>query len=109
VGKRRIPLKSDTAPVDSLLGKPVEDQVDLHGLDARSAELRVQAFIDRCVKTRPGAVVRIVTGKGNRSEGKAVLFPLVRRLLGENRVPGVVRHTAEPGNGAFLVQTGGER
>jgi hypothetical protein len=38
-------------------------------------------FLLRCSRTRPGAVVRVITGRGNRSAGPAVLQPLVGRLL----------------------------
>ncbi|MBI4503684.1 MAG: Smr/MutS family protein [Gemmatimonadetes bacterium] len=104
MGKRRIPLKAETAPVDSLLGKPVEEETDLHGLDARGAELRVTLFIGRCAMTRSGAVVRIITGRGNRSDGGAVLKPLVNKLLTERLSEQVQRHVLEPGGGAYLVR-----
>ncbi len=104
MGKRRVPLKNDSEPIDSILAKPVEEICDLHGLDARGAELRLESFLDRCARTRPGAVVRIITGRGNRSEGTAVLRPLVAKLLGGRLDKYIERHRVDSGGGAYLVQ-----
>ncbi|MBI4503817.1 MAG: Smr/MutS family protein [Gemmatimonadetes bacterium] len=61
-------------------------------------------FLDRWARTRPGAVVRIVTGRGNHSEGAPVLYPMVAQLLG-GRLAHYVR-TSRPDSsfGAYLVQ-----
>ena len=104
MGKRRIPLKTSTDPIDSLLGKPVEAETDLHGLDARSAEFKLESFLHRMAQTKPGTVVRVITGRGNRSEGGAVLKPLVRDLLDGRLAKHVEKHTIESGGGAYLVQ-----
>ena len=104
MGKRRIPLKTSTDPVDSLLAKPIEASTDLHGLDARSAEFKLESFLHRLAQTRPGAVVRIITGRGNRSESGPVLKPLVRELLEGSLARHVERYTVETGGGAYLVQ-----
>lgn len=104
MGKRRIPLKTDTGPIDSLLGKPVEGETDLHGLDARSAEIKLESFLPRWAKTKPGAVVRVITGRGNRSDSGPVLKPLVRDLLDGRLARHVQRYTLETGGGAYLVQ-----
>jgi DNA-nicking Smr family endonuclease len=54
--------------------------------------------------SRPGAVVRVITGRGNRSEAGPVLRPLVRELL-EGRLKRYVRrYSVETGGGAYLVQ-----
>jgi DNA-nicking Smr family endonuclease len=104
MGRRRIPIKDFPDPVDTLVGKPVEASTDLHGLDARTAEVQLEAFLTRFSRSRPGAVVRVITGRGNRSDGGAVLKPLVRTLL-EGRLAGLVqRYTTEVGGGAYLVQ-----
>jgi DNA-nicking Smr family endonuclease len=104
MGKRRIPLKSSTEPTDSILAKPVEAETDLHGLDARGAEVRLESFLSRVAQSKPGAVVRVITGRGNRSEGGAVLKPRVRDLLDGRLARYVERYTLEPGGGAYLVQ-----
>src|SRR5205085_2981411 len=90
-------------PIDSIIGKPVVAEVDLHGLDARSAEVRLESFLGRIT---PGAVVRVITGRGNRSEGPAVLRPLVDQLLRGRLSRHVAQHRLEPGAGACLVEIG---
>ena len=57
----------------------------------------------RCSRTRPGDVVRIITGRGNRSAGPAVLQPLVGRLLRGPLSRYVADERADVGGGAFLV------
>ena len=104
MGKRRIPLKTSTDPVDSLLAKPVEAELELHGLDARSAEFKLESFLFRMAQTKPGAVVRVITGRGNRSETGPVLKPLVRDLLDGRLAKHVERYTVDQGSGAYLVQ-----
>jgi DNA-nicking Smr family endonuclease len=104
MGKRRIPQVPPAGPIDSLLGKPVVAEVDLHGFDARGAEIRLESFLSRMSK--PGLVVRIITGRGNRSEGGAVLRPLVDQLLRGRMSRYVAQHRIEPGGGAYLVEIG---
>jgi len=104
MGKRRIPLKTSTDSVDSLLAKPVEAEADLHGLDAGSAKVKLESFLSRLAQTRPGSVVRIITGRGNRSEGGPVLQPLVRDLLDGHLAKHVQRYTLISAGGAYLVQ-----
>lgn len=104
MGKRRIPMKTSTDPVDSLLGKPVEAETDLHGLDAKSAEFKLESFLHRLAQTKPGSVVHIITGRGNRSESGPILKPLVRDLLDGHLAKHVERYTVEAGGGAYLVQ-----
>jgi DNA-nicking Smr family endonuclease len=104
MGRRRIPLKDTHDPIDSLVGKPVEGSTDLHGLDALTAEVRLEAFLTRWALSKPGAVVRVITGRGNRSGDRAVLKPLVRDLLDGSLKRLVQRYTVEPGGGAYLVQ-----
>jgi DNA-nicking Smr family endonuclease len=104
MGRRRIPLKGSDGPIDSLVGKPVDGSTDLHTLDARTAELQLEAFLTRWAAAKPGAVVRVITGRGNRSEGPAVLKPLVRELLDGRLARYVRRYSTEAGGGAYLVQ-----
>jgi DNA-nicking Smr family endonuclease len=104
VGKRRVPEKTNADPIDSLLGKAVEGETDLHGLDARQAEVRLESFLGRWATTKPGSVVRVITGRGNRSGGEAVLKPLVDQLLRGRLAKYVAQHRIDPGGGAYLVQ-----
>jgi len=104
VGKRRLTGPAPSGSTDSLHGKPVEAESDLHGLDARAAEIRLESFLTRMAATRPGAVVRVITGRGNRSDGPPVLQPLVRELLDGRLARHVARSALEPGGGAYLVQ-----
>ena len=109
MGKRRIPQVQTAGPIDSILGKPVVAEVDLHGLDAKGAELRLESFLTRLRVTSPGAVVRVITGRGNRSEGAAVLRPLVARLLEGRLKKHVERYRLDSGSGAYLVQLAAAR
>jgi DNA-nicking Smr family endonuclease len=103
LGKRRIPEKAADEPIDSLLVKAVEDETDLHGLDTHGAEIRLEGFLLRWA-VKPGAVIRVITGRGNRSEDGAVLKPLVDRLLRGRFERYVAQHSLEPGGGAYLVR-----
>ena len=107
MGKRRIPEVQSGEPIDSLLGKPVVAEVDLHGLDARGAELRLESFLMRVAVTSPGEVVRVITGRGNRSEGAAVLRPLVAQLLDGRLKRFVARYRLDSGSGAYVLQIAG--
>ena len=103
MGKRRIPHKSATEPVNSLLVRTVEGEIDLHGLDARGAELRLESFLSRW-SGKPGKVVRVITGRGLRSDGAAVLKPLVDRLLRSRFATSVSQFQLTPDGGAYLVE-----
>jgi DNA-nicking Smr family endonuclease len=103
MGRRRAPLKTGD-PIDSLLAKAVDASTDLHGLDALTAEVRLEAYLTRWSASRPGAVVRVITGRGNRSGGRPVLKPLVRELLEGRLARYVNRWTVEPGGGAYIVE-----
>ena len=106
MGKRRIPEKQGGEPSDSLLSSVVVDEVDLHGLDGRMAEGRLEMFLQRCTASHPGAVVRVITGLGNRSEGDAILKPLVGRLLTGRLARYVTRFTMDSGGGAYRLKLG---
>ena len=49
-------------------------------------------------------MVRIITGKGNRSEAGPVLMPLVRRLLETSLASYVAEFTVDRDGGSFLVR-----
>jgi DNA-nicking Smr family endonuclease len=103
MGKRRIPEKSSDGPVDSLLTRAVEDETDLHGLDSLGAEIRLESFLGRWAG-KSGAVVRVITGRGNRSEGGAVLKPLVEKLLRGRLAIHVSQFRPSADGGSYLVE-----
>ncbi len=104
MGKRRIPVKDGGEPTDVLQGKPVEAELDLHTLDGMTAEQTLSIFLERVVHTNPGRVVRVITGRGNRSAGMPILQPLVRRLLAAEVGNRVNRFVPDAGGGAFLIE-----
>jgi DNA-nicking Smr family endonuclease len=53
-----------------------QDEIDLHGLKGDEAELKADFFI-RDSKARGFVTIRIIVGKGNHSEGRAVLPDIV--------------------------------
>jgi DNA-nicking Smr family endonuclease len=108
MGKRRLPDKSLSEPIDSLLVRTVVEEIDLHGLDARGAEIRLEGLLARWTG-RAGSVVRIITGRGNRSDGAAVLKPLVGRLLSGRFAAQVERYSVDSNGGAYLVEVRASR
>lgn len=87
-----------------------QEELDLHGADARQAEALVRAFLHDAVRAGLGCV-RIVHGKGRGipdlvdSRGAPVLKNLVDRLL-RQRADVVAFHSApaaQGGTGAVLV------
>ncbi len=107
MGRRRFAEPEPSGPIDTLRGATAVAELDLHGETADSGRQRVDWFLDRWGRQRPGAVVRIITGRGHRSEdGKAVLAPLVRRMLDENASALVREWTTDVGGGSFLVRVG---
>lgn len=85
-------------------GVIVADTLDLHGENSVTAERRLESFLVRWHRTRSGVVVRVITGRGNRSEGGPVLRGVVRQLL-VGRLAGYVEEfTVDEGAGAYLVR-----
>jgi len=104
VGKRRkIPVVQPD-PVQTLHGSIPVDSLDLHGLHARAAEERVRRFIDTWARREPGAILRIITGKGARSEGAPVLRALTLDLITGELDHQVDEWAVEVGGGAYLVR-----
>jgi hypothetical protein len=89
-----------------LVESPVE-KLDLHGMNARQAETRVQLFFQRHTASSPGRVVHVITGKGTRSEGAAVLPGLVREMLQDDLSPMVSEWAGLHGGGGFAVRVAG--
>ena len=80
-----------------------QEELDLHGADARTAEALLRAFIADAQRHGLGCV-KIIHGKG-RGEGRPVLKNLVDRML-RQRAAVLGFHSAPPaqgGTGAVLV------
>lgn len=77
---------------------------DLHGQRVLEAATNAEHFLRVQVRARPGAVVRLITGRG-RSGGGAPIRTRTRTLLRRLRDEGgVVREfLLEDGEGSFLV------
>jgi len=71
-------------------------------MKAHEAELRVESLLETWSRRQPGAVLRIVTGKGNRSAGAPVLLGTVESILrGDPRVADMV---LDAGGGGWLLR-----
>lgn len=103
MGKRRTPIVSGGEP-RTLHGRVVAAQLDLHGMDARTAERRVASFLQAKARTHRGEVVKIVTGKGSRSEGREVMRSLVHELVTDTWAHFVKDWGVETGGGGYLVE-----
>ena len=106
MGKRRTPIVSGGEP-RTLHGRPVAARLDLHGLTAAQAERRVDSFLLSASRAHRGEVVKIVTGKGSRSEGPEVMRGLVRDAIVERHAETVADWGVETGGGAYLVEIRG--
>ena len=82
-----------------------EADLDLHGQPVIEAVANAERFLRAQRKARPGAVVRVVTGRG-RGGGGAPIRTRVRTLLRGMRDQGtVVRdYVLEESEGSFLVR-----
>jgi DNA-nicking Smr family endonuclease len=87
----------------------VEDERDLHHLTGTEAAVQLEAFLIGWSRRRSGAVVRVITGRGNRSPEGPVLRPLVRDLLVGRLAPVVEDYVTESGGGAYVIRVRGER
>lgn len=76
---------------------------DLHGQTVLEAEANAERFLRTQAKARPGAVVRLITGRG-RAGGGAPIRTRVRVVLRRLREEGVVREfELEASEGSFLA------
>lgn len=81
---------------------------DLHGLTVLDAVTSADRFLRAQRKARPGATVRLITGRG-RSGGGAPVRTRVRTLLRTLEQQGAVVRSfeLEDSEGSFLVRLGG--
>jgi DNA-nicking Smr family endonuclease len=78
---------------------------DLHGQSVTEAAMNAERFLRAQAKARPGAVVRLVTGRGRGGRG-APIRSRIRVLLGTLKQSGrVVRdYMLEHTDGSYLVR-----
>ncbi len=79
-------------------------RLDLHGLTGHQAELRLRDFMRTQSRLSSGKVVHIVTGRGTRSQGEAVLPGVTRDLLRGELADLVAETAGLPGGGALAVR-----
>jgi DNA-nicking Smr family endonuclease len=85
--------------------RPAAATFDLHGQTVSEAAANAERFLRVQVRTRPGAVIRLITGRG-RAGGGAPVRTRVRTLLRGLREQGaIVRdYVLEETEGSFLVR-----
>ena len=85
--------------------RPAEATFDLHGQGVTEAVANAERFLRAQARARPGAPVRLITGRG-RAGGGAPVRTRVRTLLRTLRDRGtVVRdYVLEESEGSFLVR-----
>ena len=87
-----------------IVGPPAA-HFDLHGQSVLEAATNTERFLQSQAKARPGAVVRIITGRGRSGGGAPVrtrVRTLLRRLKEERRL--VRAFELEEGERSFLVR-----
>lgn len=88
--------------------RPPDAVFDLHGQSVLEAATNAERFLRTQARTRRGAVVRLITGRG-RSGGSAPIRTRVRVLLRRLKESGsVVRdYVLEDTEGSYLVRLSG--
>jgi hypothetical protein len=113
MGRRRRKKAKDTgteAPQrdpgvpDTLHFAVVAAEVDLHGFTGDQAERRADGFLRGWALREPGAVVRVITGRGAGSDGAPVIQTRIRTGLDGVWADLVEEWAVDIGGGAFLVR-----
>ncbi len=107
MGKRRRHPVVQPDPVRTLHGSNPEATLDLHNLTASQGERRVRDLVQSWRRRRPGTVLRIITGKGRRSEAAPVHLERIRELLSGALRGDVEEFVLEAGGGSYLVRLRG--
>ena len=88
----------------SVFDSPIAKPLDLHGLDRAQARQAVERLLSGKGGARAGQVVHIITGRGSRSAGDPVLYPLVRGLLTGALSRHVAEYSKDLNEGGYLVR-----
>jgi DNA-nicking Smr family endonuclease len=102
-GKRRGPPVPRFDAHDRLLDATVAATLDLHGATAPDAKACAAGFLQTAARTRPKAVVHIITGRGRNSPAGSVLKPAVRAVI-RAAGPIVAEWDEDVDGGGFLVR-----
>ncbi|MFO7892519.1 MAG: Smr/MutS family protein [Longimicrobiales bacterium] len=105
--KKNLKKDDDGSRPRTLHAAVVVETLDLHGYTGDEAEDRLELFFDRVTRTSAGGVVRIVTGRGARSQGPPVLQAVVRDALNGWLAEHVAEWAVDVGGGAYLVRVRG--
>jgi DNA-nicking Smr family endonuclease len=89
-----------------MIGGPVDDTLDLHGMTASEALSAVTAFVQRVRRRQPGGLVHVITGKGKGSPGQPVLRTRVRTLLRTGTLP-IDEWAPDLDGGGYLIRLEG--
>lgn len=81
-----------------------EDEIDLHGMTCDEAEAALNVFFENSIRCGLRKIL-IIHGKGNHSDGGAVLAPFVRSYLEKHKRAGECGHpkNADGGTGSTWV------
>lgn len=92
---------------EGIVGPPAA-VFDLHGQSTLEAVTNAERFLQSQCRARPGAVVRLITGRGSSGGGAPIrtrVRTLLRRLKEEGRL--VRGYELDEGAGSFLVRLAG--
>ncbi len=99
-----VPVAPELGGIALLISEMPVDTLDLHGLTAGQARARIGDFLRTRAVLSSGRVVHIVTGRGNRSEGRPVLPGVAREALAGALAPYVAEQAGLPGGGGIAVR-----
>ncbi|MDH3207234.1 MAG: Smr/MutS family protein [Gemmatimonadota bacterium] len=97
---------TEATGIASLLSETPVATLDLHGYTGAQARQRVRDFLTTRSRISSGSVVHIITGKGTRSDGEAVLLGLVRGMLADEVSEHVAEYAGLLGGGGWVVRLG---
>ena len=106
--KRRAKEISTPVPemtgIVRLLSERSVATLDLHGYTGAQAQPLVLNFLTTHSRVSAGSVVHVITGKGTRSEGRAVLPEVVRDMLEDEVAEHVAEYAGMLGGGGWIVR-----
>lgn len=105
MGYKRVARIDQTNPPGSggLSHAIAVDELDLHGMKVVQARRRIGSFLRAAARTHPGAVVRIITGRGRHSPGAPALGPALEEEL--SRLTALVAEfRPAPDGGSYLIR-----